>query len=101
MFNSRNRELGAVLGTAAAAMAGVPKGIVPDMSKAPNLFGPVYLGSPQTVLDAIQATATTVGVGRVELILTGFVNAMSHENVIRSTKLIGETLIPELHANAS
>lgn len=101
MFNPRNSELGAVVGTAAAAMAGVPKGVVPDMSKAPVLFGPVYLGSPQTVADAIRATAAATGMGRVELILTGFVNAMSHENVIRSTKLIGETLIPMLHADAA
>ncbi len=98
MFNSKNPELMAVMGTAAAAMAGVPKGVVPDMSKAPNLFGPVFHGSAETVLDQIQNAAGVIGAGRVELIYTGFSNAMSHENVVRSIKITGEAVIPALHA---
>jgi alkanesulfonate monooxygenase SsuD/methylene tetrahydromethanopterin reductase-like flavin-dependent oxidoreductase (luciferase family) len=100
LFSSKNSELMAVIGTAAAAMAGVPKGVVPDMSKAPAMFGPVFLGGPQTVLEQIQGTAGQIGMGRVELIITGAAAAMSHENVVRSIKIMGETLIPALHADA-
>jgi alkanesulfonate monooxygenase SsuD/methylene tetrahydromethanopterin reductase-like flavin-dependent oxidoreductase (luciferase family) len=101
MFNSRNPELMQVIGIAGAAMAGVPKGVVPDMSKAPNLFGPVWFGGPQTVLDQIRQAEQVAGIGRVELIYTGFVNAMTHENVVRSIKLTGEAVIPALHADAA
>jgi alkanesulfonate monooxygenase SsuD/methylene tetrahydromethanopterin reductase-like flavin-dependent oxidoreductase (luciferase family) len=100
LFKSKNGELMAVIGTAGAAMAGVPKGVVPDMSKAPSMFGPVYIGGPQTVLDQIRGTADHIGMGRIELIVTGAAAAMSHENVVRSIKLMGETLIPALHADA-
>lgn len=100
LFASNNPELMAVIGTAGAAMAGVPKGVVPDMSKAPNIFGTPYAGGPQTVLDQIRDVAAHTGMGRVELIVTGAVNAMSHENVVRSIKLMGSTLLPALHADA-
>ena len=99
MFNSTNAELMAVVGTAAAATAGVPKGVIPDMSKAPAIFGPVWYGSPETVTGQIQEGAAIAGFGRVEIIVTGFVNAMSHEKVIRSIELMGETLVPALHAD--
>jgi alkanesulfonate monooxygenase SsuD/methylene tetrahydromethanopterin reductase-like flavin-dependent oxidoreductase (luciferase family) len=101
LFNSRNPELMAVIGGVAAALAGVPKGVVPDMSKAPNIFGDPFLGGPQTVLDQVRTTAEHTGMGRVELIVTGSTNAMSHENVVRSIKLMGETLVPALHADAA
>jgi alkanesulfonate monooxygenase SsuD/methylene tetrahydromethanopterin reductase-like flavin-dependent oxidoreductase (luciferase family) len=100
MFNSTNAELMAVFGTAGAAMAGVPKGIVPDMSKAPSLFGEVWSGSPSTVVDKIRTASDIIGFGRVELIVTGFVNAMTHENVMRSIEVMGDTLVPELHADS-
>lgn len=100
MFNSRNPELSQIVGIAGAAMAGVPKGVVPDPSKAPNLFSPPWSGSPDTVLDLIRQAREQAGFGRAELIYTGFVNAMTHENVMRSIKLTGETLIPALHADA-
>ena len=48
-----------MIGLAGAAMAGVPKGVVPDMSKAPNPFGKVWFGGPQTVLDQIRETEQT------------------------------------------
>lgn len=101
LFNSRNPELAQVIGIAGAAMAGVPKGVVPDPSKAPSLFGPVWAGGPQTVLDQIRQAGQQTGFGRVELIYTGFSNAMSHENVVRSIKLTGKALIPALHADAA
>ena len=100
LFNSKNGELKAVIGAAGAAMAGVPKGVVPDMSKAPSMFGPVFVGGPETVLDQVRSTADRIGMGRVELIVTGAAAAMDHENVMRSIKLMGETLIPALHADA-
>jgi alkanesulfonate monooxygenase SsuD/methylene tetrahydromethanopterin reductase-like flavin-dependent oxidoreductase (luciferase family) len=100
LFNSKNPELMGVIGTAAAALAGVPKGVVPDMSKAPNIFGEPFIGGPQTVLDQIRATAGRTGMGRVELVVTGSAGALSHENVVRSIKLMGETLVPALHSDA-
>jgi hypothetical protein len=51
------------------------------------------------VADQVRQTAGHVGMGRVELIVTGAAGAMSHENVVRSIKLMGETLIPALHAD--
>jgi alkanesulfonate monooxygenase SsuD/methylene tetrahydromethanopterin reductase-like flavin-dependent oxidoreductase (luciferase family) len=98
LFVSGNPEIMAVMGVAAAAMAGVPRGVTPDMSKAPPMFGDPFIGSPGTVADQIRQTAGHVGMGRVELIVTGAAGAMSHENVVRSIKLMGETLIPALHA---
>lgn len=100
-FNTQNAELLGVIGVAGAALAGVPKGVVPDMSKAPNLFGPTWHGSPQTVLDRVREAEAAFGLGRAELIYTGFSNAMSHENVVRSIKLTGETVIPALHSGAA
>lgn len=61
VVHSKNPELMQVIGTAAAAMGGVPKGVVPDMSKAPALFGTVWSGGPQTVLDQIRAAEQQVG----------------------------------------
>jgi|tagenome__1003787_1003787.scaffolds.fasta_scaffold20652229_2 alkanesulfonate monooxygenase SsuD/methylene tetrahydromethanopterin reductase-like flavin-dependent oxidoreductase (luciferase family) len=101
LFVSRNPELMGVIGTVAAALAGVPKGVIPDMSKAPSIFGPPYLGGPQTVLDQIRATSERTGMGRVELIIAGPAETMSHENAVRCIKLIGETVIPALHADAA
>jgi len=101
LFNSKNTELMQVIGIAGAAMAGVPKGVVPDMSKAPSPFGPPWLGGPETLLERIRHTEELLGIGRVELVYTGMVNAMSHENVVRSIKLTGEALIPALHAGAT
>jgi alkanesulfonate monooxygenase SsuD/methylene tetrahydromethanopterin reductase-like flavin-dependent oxidoreductase (luciferase family) len=99
MFNSTNGELMAVLGVAGAAMAGVPKGVVPDMSKAPSMFGEVWSGGPDTVTAKIREAAQTVGFGRLELIVTGFVNAMTHERVVRSIELMGDTIVPALHSD--
>ncbi len=101
LFNSKNPEIMAAMGVIGAAMAGVPKGVVPDMSKAPSMFGPTFVGSPQTVLDDIREFVDLTGVGRVELNLTGGAGALSHENVMRSIKLMGETLLPALHADAA
>jgi alkanesulfonate monooxygenase SsuD/methylene tetrahydromethanopterin reductase-like flavin-dependent oxidoreductase (luciferase family) len=99
-FVSRNQELMGVMATAGAAMAGVPQGVPLDPAKmAPPVFGEAFLGSPDTVLAQIRALCGQVGAGRVELIVTGTAGAMSHENVVRSIKLMGETLIPALHSD--
>lgn len=37
----------------------------------------------------------------MELVYTGLVNAVNHENVVRSIKLTGETIIPALHTDAT
>lgn len=96
---STNPELTAVIATAGAAMAGVPKGVVPDMSKAPNIYGQTFVGSPDTVLDRIRSTVEAIGCGRLELLFTGVAGAMSHENVVRSIKLTGQSVLPALHAD--
>ncbi|WP_216896759.1 LLM class flavin-dependent oxidoreductase [Nocardia alni] len=93
-----NPELTAVIGLAGAAMAGVPKGVVPDMSKAPLMIPQPIVGSPQTVLDRIRYAEQRLGIGRMEFVYTGLINAMSHENVLRSIKLSGETILPALHS---
>jgi alkanesulfonate monooxygenase SsuD/methylene tetrahydromethanopterin reductase-like flavin-dependent oxidoreductase (luciferase family) len=88
----------AIMGPLAAAMAGVPKGIVPDMSKAPALFGPVWVGTPETVRHQIEATADEAGFGRVELTLTGF-GVVPHEKVLDNIAWAGESVLPGLHAH--
>lgn len=99
LFVSQNPELMGVMALAGAAMAGLPQGVRPDPAKAPPvMFGPPFLGGPDTVLAQIEGIREQVGFGRVELNVTGVADAMSHENVLRSIKLIGETLIPALHA---
>lgn len=98
LFASGNPELMGVMAAAAAAMAGVPKGVPLDPSKAPaSIYNAPFIGSPDTVLAQIKQLHERIGMGRVELLVTGAANAMSHENVIRSIKLIGQTLIPALH----
>jgi alkanesulfonate monooxygenase SsuD/methylene tetrahydromethanopterin reductase-like flavin-dependent oxidoreductase (luciferase family) len=101
IYHAAIPEIGQLMGTAAMAAAGLPKGFVPD--KPVNLqdfFGPPFVGSPQTVLDGVRAFEAQAGIGRVEFFYHGFINAMSHENVIRSIKLTGQTLIPALHDGA-
>jgi alkanesulfonate monooxygenase SsuD/methylene tetrahydromethanopterin reductase-like flavin-dependent oxidoreductase (luciferase family) len=101
LFVSRNQELMGVMAAVGAAMAGVPKGVPLDPAKAaPPVFGEPFLGNPDTVLAQIRALCDQVGAGRVELIVTGAAGAMSHENVVRSIRLMGETLIPALHSDA-
>ncbi|WP_043736743.1 LLM class flavin-dependent oxidoreductase [Nocardia asiatica] len=96
-FESRNAEIGQVMFTSAAAIAGVPKGVVPDMSKAPA-FGAPWLGTPEAVLAQMRHAAETLGAGRLELNYTGLGGEASHESVVRSIKLTGETIIPALKA---
>jgi alkanesulfonate monooxygenase SsuD/methylene tetrahydromethanopterin reductase-like flavin-dependent oxidoreductase (luciferase family) len=100
-FASRNAELPAVIGRVGAALAGVPQGVVPDMSKAPRQFGTPFVGGPQTVLDQIRTTAEQIGFGRVELAVTGAAGTLSHGHVVRSIKVMGETLVPALHADTA
>jgi len=102
LSSSGNPEVAAVIGTAGAAMAGVPRGVKPDMSKAPAMVPGMgsWSGSPTTVHSKIQEAHDLVDFGRVEFIITGFVDAMSHEKVMRSIELMGETIVPALHADS-
>jgi alkanesulfonate monooxygenase SsuD/methylene tetrahydromethanopterin reductase-like flavin-dependent oxidoreductase (luciferase family) len=84
---------------AGAALAGVPQGVRPDPAKAgPPVFAPPFLGGPDTVLAQIEAVREQVGMGRVELCITGVADATTHENVLRVIELAGQAIIPALHA---
>lgn len=101
LFVSKNPDLAGAMATAGAAMAGVPKGTPIDPGKAPApAFAPPFLGAPDTVLDQIRGVRDTVGMGRVELVVTGANGALSHEMVMRAIKLFGQTVVPALHAEA-
>lgn len=97
IMGMNNPAIYPVMGAAGAAMAGVPKGVVPDMSKAPALFAEPWIGSADTVLAGIHEVAQQVGFGRVELNFTGFGSA-SHESVLGTIEYAGEALLPSLHA---
>jgi alkanesulfonate monooxygenase SsuD/methylene tetrahydromethanopterin reductase-like flavin-dependent oxidoreductase (luciferase family) len=98
LFSAHSPEVQAVLGLAGAAMAGVPKGVVPDMSRAAAGFRPAtpFLGSPETVLE-LMAPYLEVGIGRFELGLTAR-GIPPHEKVCESLRIIGERIVPTLHA---
>lgn len=98
-FASRNAELPGVIGRVGAALAGVPQGAAPDMSRVPRQFDVPFVGGPQTVLDQIRTTAEQIGLGRVELAVSGAAGTLSHEQVMRSIMLMGEALVPALHAD--
>ena len=99
LFVSRNPELMGVMGMAGAALAGVPQGVRPDPAKArPPVFAPPFLGGPETVLAQIEAVREQVGMGRVELCITGVADAATHERVLRAIELAGQAVIPALHA---
>jgi alkanesulfonate monooxygenase SsuD/methylene tetrahydromethanopterin reductase-like flavin-dependent oxidoreductase (luciferase family) len=100
LFVSRNPELMGVMGMAGAALAGVPQGVRPDPAKArPPVFAPPFLGGPETVLAQIEAVREQVGMGRVELCITGVADATTHERVLRAIELAGHAVIPALHAD--
>jgi alkanesulfonate monooxygenase SsuD/methylene tetrahydromethanopterin reductase-like flavin-dependent oxidoreductase (luciferase family) len=100
LFNSRNPEFEGLMNQLGAALAGVPKGVVPDMSKAPSLFGPPFIGGPQSVLDQIWAAKEHMGMGRVELVFNIPGSPGKHEFAMQAIKLAGQSLIPALLANS-
>lgn len=81
-----------------AALGGVPKLVKIDPSMAPPMvMGPALYGSPETVLGRIKDIHDVLGMGRLEVSL-GTVNPLPHDAMLSSLKLIGEEVIPVLHA---
>jgi alkanesulfonate monooxygenase SsuD/methylene tetrahydromethanopterin reductase-like flavin-dependent oxidoreductase (luciferase family) len=96
---SANPEMAGVMATIGAAMAGSPPGAAADPAKAPPLtFAPPIAGGPRTVLAQLRALRDVIGAGRVEVIVVGGEQRLPHDLVISSLKLMGETLVPALHA---
>ena len=100
LFSAGNPEVASLMGAIGAAMAGVPKGVPVDPAKAPQLsMAPPIVGGPQTVLAQIEALRDAVGIGRIELIVIGGASRLPHDMVLASLKLMGETVVPALHAD--
>ena len=87
------------MGMIGAAMNGVPKGVQIDPSKAPGMsFSPGWYGTPEQALAGIEAIHSVVGMGHVEFIVGGTPKT-PHEAVVESLQLMGETMVPALHAD--
>jgi len=96
-----NPEMGSVMATIGAAMAGLPQGMPVDPAKMPLLSAaPPIVGSPQTVLTQLKALRDIVGAGRIEVIVIGGEQRFPHEMIVSSLKLMGDTVVPALHADA-
>jgi alkanesulfonate monooxygenase SsuD/methylene tetrahydromethanopterin reductase-like flavin-dependent oxidoreductase (luciferase family) len=99
LFASSSVDVMMTMALAGAAMGGLPKGVPLDPSKAPPMhFSPGWFGTPEQVLDSIRETHEVVGMGRVEFIVGG-TPACPHEAVVESLALMGETIVPALHAD--
>jgi hypothetical protein len=59
-------------------------------------MGQPFVGSPETVLTQITDVRDQIGMGRIELAVMG---APRHEDVMRAIALVGETIVPALHAD--
>jgi alkanesulfonate monooxygenase SsuD/methylene tetrahydromethanopterin reductase-like flavin-dependent oxidoreductase (luciferase family) len=89
-----NVQMGMLMATVGAAMAGVPRGTPPSPSKLPAMGEP-FVGGPDTVLTRIAEVRNQIGMGRIEFAVMG---APRHEDVLRAIALMGETIVPTLHA---
>jgi hypothetical protein len=61
-------------------------------------FEPPLVGSPQTVLNEIRSLRDVTGAGRFEIIVIGGEQRFPHEMIVSSLRLMGETVVPALHA---
>ena len=83
----------------ALASWAVPKGMPLDPSKGgPPVFYPCWIGTPEEALAGIEEIHSAIGMGRAEFIVGG-TPRIPHEDVLRSLELMGETIIPALHAD--
>jgi hypothetical protein len=81
-------------------MGGVPKGVPIDPTKAPPMtMAPPIIGGPQTVLTQFQHIGEVTGAGRIEIIVIGAESRFPHETVVSSLKLMGQTIVPAMHAD--
>lgn len=100
LFGSRNPDIKLVMATVGAAMGGVPKGVAIDPTKAPPMtMAPPMIGGPATVLAEIGRIGEITGAGRIEIIVIGGESRLPHETVVSSLKLMGQTIVPALHAD--
>ena len=98
IFNGASPDIMMTMAQIGAALGGVPKHVQIDPSMAPPMvMGPPLYGSPETVLGRIKDIHDVLGMGRLEVSL-GTVNPLPHEAMLSSLKLIGEEIVPELHA---
>ncbi len=99
LFAGGSMDLMMTMGMVGAAMAGVPKGVPLDPSKAPPMsFEPPWLGTPDAVLERIREVHEVVGMGRAEFIVGGTPKC-PHEVVLESLELMAETIVPALHTD--
>ncbi|HWM22141.1 MAG TPA: LLM class flavin-dependent oxidoreductase [Ilumatobacteraceae bacterium] len=99
LFGGASMDYIMTMGMVGAAMAGAPKGVPLDPSKmGPPHFDPPWIGTPEKVLGDIRKFRDAAGIGRVEFIVGG-TPSCPHEAVIESIALMGETIIPALHAD--
>jgi alkanesulfonate monooxygenase SsuD/methylene tetrahydromethanopterin reductase-like flavin-dependent oxidoreductase (luciferase family) len=99
LFGSSSIDVMMTMGMVGAAMNGAPKGAPLDPSKGgPPQFEPPWIGTPEQVLEQIRAVHAVVGMGRAEFIVGG-TPACPHEAVIESLAMMGETIVPALHAD--
>jgi alkanesulfonate monooxygenase SsuD/methylene tetrahydromethanopterin reductase-like flavin-dependent oxidoreductase (luciferase family) len=99
LFAGGSMDMMMTMGMIGAAMNGVPKGVQIDPSNPPGMsFSPGWYGTPEQALAGIEAIHSTVGMGRVEFIVGGTPKT-PHEAVVESLQLMGETMVPALHAD--
>ena len=99
LFEGGSIDLMMAMGLAGAAMNGLPKGMPLDPSKGgPPVFYPGWIGTPEEALAGIEEIHSAIGMGRAEFIVGG-TPRIPHDDVLRSLELLGETIIPALHAD--
>lgn len=100
MFANSNPDMFAATLDVIKGLNGLPKDAVMDPSMAP-VMGEQWVGSPETVLKRIREAQQHIGMGRVEIVVAGTPGAeIPHEKVLRTIKLIGKEVIPDLHSTA-
>lgn len=99
LFAAATPDMMMLMATTGAAMAGAPKGVPLDPSKGgPPKFSAPIVGGPETVLARIAALHEAIGMGSIEFIVAGTSGSIDHDGVVRSIKVMGETIVPGLHA---
>ena len=90
------------MGTCGAAMGGLPaRRAGGPSSKAPPMeFGPPWLGGPETVLGQIGAIHGGPAWVVSSSSSAGASGSIDHAGVMRSLEVMGETIVPALHADS-
>jgi alkanesulfonate monooxygenase SsuD/methylene tetrahydromethanopterin reductase-like flavin-dependent oxidoreductase (luciferase family) len=101
VWHSVGPELWATMRRIGAWMNGVPRDVRPDLSQTYHNFAPPMVGSPRTVLEKIRTFCGDAGIGRIEVFISRSNDCLSHEQVCRAIELLGEHVVPALHADGS